>query len=109
LGPEYLLTRCCWPSKSEFRGFTLNIQSLQYCRSGLDKLALFHASASSEVDEWVYVVPEEARNILGKHEIQRQSNIYELVKSERNFITGMQIFLYVSTISLDIYIFITMS
>ncbi|ELU40640.1 RhoGEF domain-containing protein [Rhizoctonia solani AG-1 IA] len=40
------------------------------------------AKNDTEVDEWVYVVPEEARKILDKHEIQRQSNIYELVKSE---------------------------
>ncbi|KAJ1307769.1 hypothetical protein OPQ81_001856 [Rhizoctonia solani] len=63
--------------------------------SGLDKLTLFHKAASSELDDWVNVVPEEARQVLDKNEIQRQSNIYELIKSERNFVIGMQIFLYI--------------
>ncbi|KAF8753436.1 CNH domain [Rhizoctonia solani] len=82
-------------SNAEQIGSGMLADQVLLAESGLDKLALFHASASPEVDEWVYVVPEEARKILDKHEIQRQSNIYELVKSERNFIIGMQIFLYI--------------
>ncbi|CAE6460834.1 unnamed protein product [Rhizoctonia solani] len=82
-------------SNAEQIGTGVLADQVSLAESGLDKLALFHTSASSEFDDWVYVVPEEARNILDKHEIQRQSNIYELVKSERNFVIGMQIFLYI--------------
>ncbi|CAE7106355.1 unnamed protein product [Rhizoctonia solani] len=82
-------------SNAEQIGSGMLADQVSLAESGLDKLVLFHTSASSEFDDWVYVVPEEARNILDKHEIQRQSNIYELVKSERNFVIGMQIFLYI--------------
>ncbi|CAE6475856.1 unnamed protein product [Rhizoctonia solani] len=82
-------------SNGEQIGSGVLADQVSLAESGLDKLVSFHASASSEFDDWVCVVPEEARNILDKHEIQRQSNIYELVKSERNFVVGMQIFLYI--------------
>ncbi|CAE6477823.1 unnamed protein product [Rhizoctonia solani] len=82
-------------SNAEQIGSGVLADQVSLAASGLDKLTQFHKSASSEFDDWVNVVPEEARNILDKHEIQRQSNIYELVKSERNFVIGMQIFLYI--------------
>ncbi|KAG9088881.1 hypothetical protein FRC06_001802 [Ceratobasidium sp. 370] len=61
-----------------------------------DKLTLFQTAAISGFDDWAAVVPDEARHILDKHEIQRQSIIYELIKTERNYVIMLQIFLYVS-------------
>lgn len=62
----------------------------------MDKLALFRTSATAEFNEWAAIVPDEARRILSKDEIQRQSNIYELIQAERNFVVDIEIFLYVS-------------
>ncbi|KAG8738594.1 hypothetical protein FRC10_006665 [Ceratobasidium sp. 414] len=60
-----------------------------------DKLSLFQTAAITGFDEWAVVVPDEARHILDKHEIQRQSIIYELIKTERNYVIMLQIFLYI--------------
>ncbi|QRV90094.1 Rho guanine nucleotide exchange factor [Ceratobasidium sp. AG-Ba] len=60
-----------------------------------DKLTLFQKAEIPGFDEWAAVVPPEVREILDKREVQRQSNIYELIKTERNYIIGLQIFLYI--------------
>ncbi|KAG9123304.1 hypothetical protein FRC07_015127 [Ceratobasidium sp. 392] len=60
-----------------------------------DRLSLFQTAAIPGFDDWAAVVPEEVRHILDKHEIQRQSIIYELVKTERNYVIMLQIFLYI--------------
>ncbi|KAG8688757.1 hypothetical protein FRC08_011275, partial [Ceratobasidium sp. 394] len=60
-----------------------------------DKLTLFQTAAIPGFDDWAAVVPGEARNILDKHEVQRQSIIYELIKTERNYVIMLQIFLYI--------------
>ncbi|KAG8792825.1 hypothetical protein FRC12_004768 [Ceratobasidium sp. 428] len=60
-----------------------------------DRLSLFQTASIPGFDDWAAVVPGEVREILDKHEIQRQSIIYELIKTERNYVIMLQIFLYI--------------
>ena len=40
--------------------------------------------------EWHKLVSEEAREALGKREVQRQSVIFEVIKSERDYVADMR-------------------
>ncbi|PPQ99136.1 hypothetical protein CVT24_009326 [Panaeolus cyanescens] len=40
--------------------------------------------------EWHRLVPEEARDALGKSEVQRQSILFEVVKSEREYVKDLE-------------------
>uniref|UniRef100_A0A8H7Y279 Rho1 guanine nucleotide exchange factor 1 n=1 Tax=Psilocybe cubensis TaxID=181762 RepID=A0A8H7Y279_PSICU len=54
-------------------------------------LRRFQAGELSEKDqEWHRLVPEEARDALGKQEVQRQSVIFEVIKSERDYVADLE-------------------
>lgn len=82
-------------SNAEQIGSGILADQVSEAESTMDKLALFRTSATAEFNEWAAIVPDEARRILSKDEIQRQSNIYELIQAERNFVVDIEIFLYI--------------
>jgi RHO1 GDP-GTP exchange protein 1/2 len=41
-------------------------------------------------EEWNRLVPNEAREALGKQEVRRQSVIFEVIKSERNYVADLE-------------------
>lgn len=62
-------------------------------RSLNDEQALSHFQAGElkESDqEWYLLVPSEARDVLGKAEVQRQSVIFEIIKSERDYVADLE-------------------
>ena len=42
-------------------------------------------------EEWHCIIPKEARESLDKHEVQRQSVIFEVIKSERDYVQDLQL------------------
>ena len=40
--------------------------------------------------EWHKLVPESAREALGKQEVQRQSVIFEIFKAERDYVSDLE-------------------
>lgn len=42
-------------------------------------------------EEWHFLVPTEAREALGKREVERQSVIFEIFKSERDYLGDLQL------------------
>jgi hypothetical protein len=51
----------------------------------------FQAGELPENDqEWHRLVPPEARDALGKKEVQRQSVIFEVIKSEREYVADLE-------------------
>ncbi|KIJ14322.1 hypothetical protein PAXINDRAFT_163479 [Paxillus involutus ATCC 200175] len=42
-------------------------------------------------EEWHYLVPSEAREALGKREVERQSVLFEVFKSERDYVTDLNL------------------
>lgn len=51
----------------------------------------FQAGELAEKDEeWHRLVPPEARDALGKKEVQRQSVIFEVIKSERDYVADLE-------------------
>ncbi|OCH94369.1 hypothetical protein OBBRIDRAFT_141319 [Obba rivulosa] len=55
-------------------------------------LRRFQAGDLSENDEvWHRLVPPEARDVLDKKEVQRQSVLFEIIKSERDYIEDLQL------------------
>ncbi|CAA7267017.1 unnamed protein product [Cyclocybe aegerita] len=66
----------------------LSLQSEEGFEEGLRR---FQAGELPEVDqEWHRLVPEEAREALGKQEVQRQSVLFEVVKSEREYVADLE-------------------
>ena len=54
-------------------------------------LRRFQTGNLSETDqEWYRLVPPEAREALGKEEVQRQSVLFELIKSEREYVFDLE-------------------
>lgn len=54
-------------------------------------LRKFQAGELPEVDqEWYKLVPPEAREALGKKEVQRQSVLFEVFKSEREYVSDLE-------------------
>lgn len=54
-------------------------------------LRRFQAGQLPETDqEWHRLVPQEAQDALGKKEVQRQSSIFEIVKSEREYVADLE-------------------
>jgi len=54
-------------------------------------LSHFQAGELKESDqEWHLLVPPEARDALGKMEVQRQSVIFEIIKSEREYVADLE-------------------
>ena len=62
---------------------------------------LFRSLAEKD-QEWHRLVPPEARDALGKQEVQRQSVIFEVIKSEREYVADLEAVESVSQISLSI-------
>ncbi|KAH7930131.1 hypothetical protein BV22DRAFT_1028615 [Leucogyrophana mollusca] len=55
-------------------------------------LRRFQAGRLSEQDEeWHHMVPPEAREALGKREVERQSVFFEVFKSERDYVSDLQL------------------
>ncbi|KAF8806960.1 hypothetical protein BYT27DRAFT_7101268 [Phlegmacium glaucopus] len=56
-----------------------------------EALSHFQAGELKESDqEWHLLVPPEARDALGKNEVQRQSVIFEIIKSEREYVADLE-------------------
>ncbi|KAF9557432.1 hypothetical protein CPC08DRAFT_640312 [Agrocybe pediades] len=54
-------------------------------------LRRFQQGQLAESDqEWHRLVPEEAREALGKQEVQRQSVLFEVIKSERDYVADLE-------------------
>ncbi|KAF8968138.1 hypothetical protein BDZ97DRAFT_1916355 [Flammula alnicola] len=59
--------------------------------SSEEALRRFQAGELPETDqEWHRLVPPEARDALGKQEVQRQSVIFEVIKSEREYVADLE-------------------
>ena len=55
-------------------------------------LRRFQAGELNPADEeWHKLVPETAREALGKREVQRQSILFELVKSEKDYVADLEL------------------
>lgn len=55
------------------------------------RLRHFQDGKLAEVDEeWYKLVPHEAQEVLGREEVQRQSVIFEVIKSERDYVRDLQ-------------------
>ncbi|KAH7911069.1 hypothetical protein BJ138DRAFT_1113504 [Hygrophoropsis aurantiaca] len=55
-------------------------------------LRRFQAGTLSDRDEeWHHMVPPEAREALGKREVERQSVFFEVFKSERDYVSDLQL------------------
>jgi RHO1 GDP-GTP exchange protein 1/2 len=48
-------------------------------------------------EEWAKLVPQQVREMLSKKEVQRQSTIFEVIKSERDYTLDLQLIDSVST------------
>ena len=48
-----------------------------------------HELAGPE-EEWHRLVPEAAREALGNDEVQRQSVLFEIIKSERDYVSDLE-------------------
>jgi hypothetical protein len=54
-------------------------------------LRRFQAGDLAEIDqEWHRLLPDEAREALGKQEVQRQSVIFEVIKAERDYVADLE-------------------
>lgn len=54
-------------------------------------LRRFQAGELPEVDEdWYRLVPPEAREALGKQEVQRQSVLFEVFKAEKDYVFDLE-------------------
>lgn len=42
-------------------------------------------------EEWYRLVPPEAREVLDKKEVQRQSVLFEMIKSERDYVRDLEL------------------
>ncbi|KAF9238478.1 hypothetical protein BU15DRAFT_88333 [Melanogaster broomeanus] len=42
-------------------------------------------------EEWHFLIPSEAREALGKREVQRQSVLFEIIKSERDYVSDLNL------------------
>jgi len=66
---------------------------LRLCSLDSDEgLRKFQVGKTPEKDEeWYRFVPPEARDALGKREVERQSVLFEVFKSERDYVSDLQI------------------
>ncbi|KAI0040258.1 hypothetical protein FA95DRAFT_1611936 [Auriscalpium vulgare] len=56
-------------------------------------LARFQAGKVPEQDEeWSRFVPPQAQEAVGKHEVQRQSVLFEVFKSEKDYVSDLELF-----------------
>lgn len=59
----------------------------------------FQSGELSDTDqEWHKLVPAEAREALGSKEVQRQSVIFELIKSEKEYVADLETVQVVSVV-----------
>ncbi|KAI0026487.1 hypothetical protein K488DRAFT_66444, partial [Vararia minispora EC-137] len=66
--------------------------SLDTQQGVLDALRLFHSGRVPAKDaEWYRFVPPEALSALDKHEVERQSVLFELIKSEKEYVEDLQL------------------
>ncbi|KAL0955022.1 hypothetical protein HGRIS_003941 [Hohenbuehelia grisea] len=71
------------------RGLTSELSRLSLDSD--QNLALFQRGELPEQDkEWHKLVPPEARDALGKHEVQRQSVLFEIFKSEQDYVADLE-------------------
>ncbi|KAH8099970.1 hypothetical protein BXZ70DRAFT_1024921 [Cristinia sonorae] len=55
------------------------------------RLRLFQEGGLAEAqEEWYLLAPKEAQEVLGKEEVQRQSVIFEVIKSEREYVRDLE-------------------
>lgn len=55
-------------------------------------LRQFQKDKLPEVDqEWHRLVPKEAREVLSKNEVRRQSVLFEIFKSEKDYVTDLEL------------------
>lgn len=74
-----------------------------------DGLTQFQNSNLPDRDEeWHKLVPPEAQEALGDREVQRQSTLFEVVKSERDYVHDMELIQGVRFSSLPLFLIIIM-
>ena len=56
---------------------------------GLSKFQ--HGELSDTDSEWHRLVPPEARVVLDRKEVQRQSILFEIIKSEKDYVADMEL------------------
>lgn len=57
-----------------------------------EALLKFHRGQLTENDEdWYRLVPPEAREVLDKKEVTRQSILFEIVKSEKDYVADLEL------------------
>lgn len=50
-----------------------------------------HGELADKDEEWHRLVPSEAREALGKREVERQSVFFEVFKSERDYVADLKL------------------
>ncbi|KAH0833307.1 hypothetical protein J3R83DRAFT_12372 [Lanmaoa asiatica] len=50
-----------------------------------------HSELAEKDEEWHHLVPPEAREALGKREVERQSVLFEVFKSERDYVADLKL------------------
>ena len=69
----------------------LLIQTCSHRLQSEEGLRLFQTGKLlGEDQEWHRLVPLEARDALGKKEVQRQSVLFEVVKAEREYVADLE-------------------
>ncbi|KAG6889290.1 hypothetical protein C0992_005706 [Termitomyces sp. T32_za158] len=67
------------------------IQEIQLRLNPEEALRLFQAGKLSDLNQaWYRLVPAEAQDVLGEREVQRQSVMFEIFKSEREYVTDLE-------------------
>lgn len=67
------------------------MQSMPYRLDSEEGLRRFQAGELPENDQaWHRLVPPEAREALGKQEVQRQSVLFEVFQAEREYVSDLE-------------------
>ena len=67
----------------------VNIRYSIDSEEGLSKFQ--HGELSDTDSEWHRLVPPEARVVLDRKEVQRQSILFEIIKSEKDYVADMEL------------------
>jgi hypothetical protein len=67
------------------------IFKLNFCSPDQDAIRRFQENQLRESDEeWHRLVPEEARASLPEKEVKRQAVIFEIIKSEKDYVADLE-------------------
>lgn len=82
-----------------------HLQARSRCSQDQDPIRRFQENQLSENDEqWHRLVPEEARTSLPEKEVKRQGVIFEIIKSEKEYVADLEALQDVSSILSRVYI-----